>query len=73
MFKPVKSQLEPLAYLSADRDFTLVSEVSEVLGSLVSFHIVEKAAYIFGSNWVWIIRSTEGWRANVRDSNCHLD
>jgi hypothetical protein len=48
------------------RDFTLISEV---LGSLVSFHVVEKTAYVFRSNWVWVVRSTEGRRANVRDSN----
>lgn len=55
------------------RNFALVSKVTEALGSLVTFHIMKEAAHVFRGDWVWVVRGTEGWRANVRDGNGDFD
>ena len=55
------------------RDFSLISELAEVLCSMFTFNIVQEATHIFGSNIVGVVRGAEGRRTIVRNVDSDLD
>jgi hypothetical protein len=48
-------------------NFAFITEVTERFSGVLTFEVVQEPTHVFGGDFISIVRSRDGWWADIRD------